>query len=186
MQLTLRARLALTAGVATALAAVLVAAGLFVAVNRLLWISQVAGLQSAASAVQVRVERALEESARSFGVEVLSAGGLARLADSDAQTRFLELRVSGPGGQVQTPRFPSDLNTALPPDVYELDGRLLAVRPLRGGGRLAVLSDAPVLTEARRAFTRALAWLLPLVLALAAGLGYAVAGRLLAPVRRLE
>ncbi|MPY66643.1 HAMP domain-containing histidine kinase [Deinococcus sp. SDU3-2] len=186
MRLTLRARLALTAGLATALAAVLVAVGLFVAVNRLLWVSQVEGLQNAASAVQVRVERALDESARSFGVGVLSSGGLERLADADAQTRGLELRLSGPGGQVQTPRFPAEVDTALPPDVYTLDGRLLAVRSLRGGGRLAVLSDAPVLTEARRAFTRALAWLLPLVLALAAGLGYAVAGRLLAPVRRLE
>jgi len=186
MRLTLRARLALWAGLATALAVVLVAGGLFLAVNRLLWTSQAAQLQSAASAVQERVERALEQSANAFGVGVLSGAGLERLMDADEQTRFLDIRLSGPGGQVQTPRFPPGVETNLPPDVYTLEGRLLAVRPLRGGGQLAVLSAAPVLTEARAAFGRALAWLLPLALALSLGVGYAVAGRLLGPVRRLE
>ncbi|WP_027460277.1 sensor histidine kinase [Deinococcus murrayi] len=186
MRLTLRARLALTAGLATALAAVLVAAGLFIAVNRLLWLSQVEGLQSGASAVGARVEAALERSAQTFGVGVLSAPELRRLADADPQTRRLELRLSGPGGEVQTPRFPAELDPALPPGVYSLEDRLLTVRPLRGGARLAVLADAPVLGEARRAFGRALLWLLPLALALAAGLGYLVAGRLLVPLRRLE
>lgn len=186
MRLTLRARLALTAGLATALAAALVAVGLFLAVNRLLWVSQAAQLQSAASTVQERVERALERSADAFGVGVLSGAELERLTDADEQTRLLEMRLSGPGGQVQTPRFPAGLQTTLRPGVYTLEGRLLAVRPLRGGGQLTVLSAAPVLDQARSAFGQALAWLLPLALALSLGLGYAVAGRLLVPVRRLE
>lgn len=186
MRLTLRARLTLWAALATALAVALVAAGLFVVVNRSLWAAQVAGLQSAASVVQERVENALQQAAPplGFGVAVLD---LERIADADEQTRRLELRLSGLGGSAQTPRFPRGVGANLGPGVYALGDRLLVVRPLRGGDALlTVVSDARVLAQARQAFGRALAWLLPTALALSLGLGWTVAGRLLAPVRALE
>nr|WP_221269742.1 HAMP domain-containing sensor histidine kinase [Deinococcus budaensis] len=187
--MTLRARLALWAGLATALAAVLVAGGLYLAVDRYLWASQVRQVQSAASTVQERVENAVERAARPFGFGVarLDAGALERLADADDQTRDLELRLTAPQGSVSTPGFPAGVQPDLPPDVYTQAGRVLVVRPLRGSDvRLTVVSRTPVLAEARAAFGQALAWLLPLALALSLGLGYAVAGRLLVPVQRLE
>lgn len=187
MRLTLRARLALWAALATALAVGLVAAGLFVVVNRYLRAAQVEGLQSAASVVQERVEGAVDRAAGPFGSVVLTGGDLKRLADADEQTRNLEVRLSGRGGSVQTPRFPREVGTNLPPDVYALGDRLLVVRPLRrGDALLTVVSDARVLSQARRAFGQALGWLLPTALGLSLLLGWTVAGRLLAPVRTLE
>ncbi|WP_019586490.1 sensor histidine kinase [Deinococcus apachensis] len=183
-RLTLRARLTLWAALATALAVALVVGGLFVVVNRYLRAAQVAGVQSAASAVQERIEGAVDRAAEPF--VPLSGRDLERLADADDQTRNLELRLSGPGGSAQTPRFPAGVGANLPPNVYALGDRLLVVRPLRGGTLLTVVSNAPVLSQTRRAFGQALAWLLPTAMGLSLLLGWTVAGRLLAPVRALE
>lgn len=178
--LTLRARLTLWAALATALAVALVVAGLFVVVNQYLRAAQVAALLTATSAVQERIEGAAQP------FVLLSGRDLERIADADEQTRNLELRLLGPGGSAQTPRFPAGVEANLPPNVYALGDRLLVVRPLHDGTLLTVVSNVPVLSQTRRAFGQALAWLLPTALGLSLLLGWTVAGRLLAPVRALE
>ncbi|WP_235514199.1 HAMP domain-containing sensor histidine kinase [Deinococcus sp. Leaf326] len=191
--LTLRARLALWAALATGLATVLVAAGLFFAVDRYLLTSQQGSLLSAVSALQDRVERVAAQAAQPFGIGVLVLDGsdLASLTAEDDQTRSLQLRLVTPqGGRLQavsTPGFPRGIPLNLPAGLYWRGDQLLSVRPLRQGTALLVVaSDARALSQARRAFVRALAWLLPAALLLSLLVGWAVAGRLLRPVRTLE
>ena len=200
--LTLRARLALWAALATGLAVLLVAAGLFFAVGRFLLAAQQDRLQSAATAVQSQVEDALRgrsggngSGERALDEPGLDAEALERIADAAPENRELELRVLTVVGQqligVATPRFPQDVGAALPRSdqlAFSADRQYLVLaRPLlRGQAALQVVIDARALTDAQRAFTQALARLVPLALALALVLGWAVAGRLLRPVQTLE
>ncbi|WP_189008304.1 sensor histidine kinase [Deinococcus malanensis] len=196
--LTLRARLALWAALATGLATLLVAAGLFVAVGRFLRQAQEQRLLSATTAVHGRVEDTLRRQAES-GVALLlgyqlDVATLQRLLENDPQSRRdLDVRVvahqGGQLAQVQTPRFPEGVRRDLRPGAYLTVGgtHLILVRPLLGNqALLQVATDARALSDAQRAFARALAWLLPVSLLLALGVGWTVAGRLLRPVRTLE
>ncbi|WP_019011394.1 sensor histidine kinase [Deinococcus aquatilis] len=199
--LTLRARLALWAALATGLAVALVAGGLYVTVNGFLLRSQQDRLLSAVSAVQERVEGALGRAAGPLGLGVVevTVADLERIVNGNPQTRNLELRLVsvqlGVMSQVQTANFPAGVALNLKDNLYRLNDQLIAVRGVRarGPGRdsgtditLAVASDAQALTEAQRAFGRALAWLLPAALLLSLAVGWGVAGRLLRPVRALE
>ncbi|PNY81188.1 sensor histidine kinase [Deinococcus koreensis] len=198
MRLTLRARLALWAALATGVAVVLVAAGLFIAVNTFLRQAQVERLLSATSAVQDRVENALNRPPDELGLDELLSGTLSqqeleRISDADPQTRNMELRLVrvGPRGQIVTvtgtPRFPPNVPVNLRVQLYQSGTILIADRVLRGGNAiLTVVTDARVLGDAQRAFTRALTWLLPLALLISLAVGWTVAGRLLRPVRTLE
>ncbi|MFB9990597.1 sensor histidine kinase [Deinococcus oregonensis] len=199
--LTLRARLALWAALATGLAVALVAGGLYVAVNGFLLRSQQDRLLSAVSAVQERVEGELGRAAGPLGLGVVevTVADLERIVNSNPQTRNLELRLVsvqlGVVSQVQTANFPAGVGLNLRDNLYRLNDQLIAVRGVRarGPGRnsgtditLAVATDAQALTEAQRAFGRALARLLPAALLLSLAVGWGVAGRLLRPVRALE
>lgn len=196
MRLTLRARLALWAALATALAVALVAAGLYFAVNGFLFAAQRDRLLGAVGVVQARVEAALGQGddllAALLGVPgSLSPADLAGILDADPQTRQLDVRLLTRRGRdvrtLTTPRFPAGIPLSPRPGTYRLGDRLVAVNVVAGGrAALTVVTDARALTEARSAFVRALWALVPLALALALALGYAVAGRLLAPVRALE
>ena len=201
--LTLRARLALWAALATGLAVALVAGGLYVTVNGFLLRSQQDRLLSAVSAVQERVEGALGRAAGPLGLGVVevTVADLERIVNGNPQTRNLELRLVsvqlGVMSQVQTANFPAGVALNLKDNLYRLNDQLIAVRGVRARGprpgrdsetdiTLAVASDAQALTEAQRAFGRALAWLLPAALLLSLAVGWGVAGRLLRPVRALE
>ncbi|GHF39467.1 sensor histidine kinase [Deinococcus metalli] len=197
--MNLRARLALWAALATALAVALVAGGLYYAVNSLLERSQIERTLSAASAAQERVENMLDASGndvfglgRTLGLTLPSATDLERVADADGQRSGIELRlvgvVNGTLQSVATPRFPrSGVPVNLRPGQYRLAEQIIVVRPLRGSqALLSVASDARALGAARQAFTQVLVWLLPLALLLTLAIGWTVAGRLLRPVRDLE
>ncbi|GAA5513714.1 adaptive-response sensory-kinase SasA [Deinococcus carri] len=194
--LSLRARLALWAALATALAVALVAAGLFFVVNSFLFAAQRDRLTSAVGVVQARVAAELGRGddllAALLGVQgTLAPADLAAIVDADPQTRQLDVRLLTAGGgrvrMLTTPRFPEGIPTGLRPGTYRLGDRLVAVSVLaRGRAELTVVTDARALGEAQAAFGRALWVLVPLALALALALGWTVAGRLLAPVRTLE
>lgn len=232
MKLSLRTRWALWSALATGLAAVLVAAGLFFAVSGLLKQAQYDRALTAARTAGDRLEDLIRQrrddpldlrghehdhDAPEFNpLDVLSgrvtitAADLERAAQGagpGAQPTDLELRLTVPqnpvsqnpddapaAGQsdgpqtwaaVQTARFPAGVAAGLAPGSYRRGDLLLVVRPLRGGARLTAAQDVQVLGAARRAFGRALAWLLPAALLLALGLGWWVAGRLLRPVGAL-
>lgn len=197
MRLTLRARLSLWAALATGLAVVLVAAGLFFVVNGFLRQAQQERLLSTAVVLQGQVEGELrrrddDDFEDLLGGVVFSGTDLERIADRSGR-RDVELRlVSAQGGglaSVATPRFPAGIGVNLQPGAYISADRayLIMVQPVLGGrAALQVVSDARALSDAQRAFTRALAWLLPLALLFSLAVGWTVAGRLLSPVRMLE
>ncbi|GAA0513103.1 HAMP domain-containing sensor histidine kinase [Deinococcus depolymerans] len=199
MPLTLRARLALWAALATGLAVVLVAAGLFVSVNGFLRQAQEQRLLSVVGAVQGRVEALLRPAEDAdllgalLGVATVSQSDLERLADA-VDRRGVELRLvavqRGELTSVGTRSFPGGVPLTLRPGpggYLSADrAHLILVRPLRGDALLQVAVDARSLSEARQAFTQALTWLLPLALLLSLLVGWVVAGRLLRPVRTLE
>ncbi|GAA5504286.1 adaptive-response sensory-kinase SasA [Deinococcus xinjiangensis] len=199
MRLSLRTRLSLWAALATGLAVLLVAGGLYFAVNDLLRRAQIERVMSTASAAQERVENFIRQQGNDFfdsdhylsGTAQISSNDLERIADAGGQRSGTELRlVSVIGGQLQavaTPRFPQNIPSNLKAGQYLLSDQLLVVRPLRGtSALLTVASDARALGEARQAFTRALIPLLPLSLLLSLAVGWLVAGRLLRPVAALE
>ncbi|QFP77422.1 HAMP domain-containing sensor histidine kinase [Deinococcus sp. AJ005] len=196
MRLTLRLRLALFSALATGLAVLLVATGLFFAVNSFLRQAQVERLLTTSAVIAVRLEAALQRASDRnwpFGLDgvAIRPADLENLADTRGENRAFEVRIQGvQGGElldVHTTRFPSGVPLDLPMGVGISGDQLLTVQQLRGSNlRLTVISDARALGEAREAFTRALAWLLPLALLLALGVGWWVAGRLLRPVRTLE
>ncbi|MFK7601104.1 sensor histidine kinase [Deinococcus sp. SM5_A1] len=196
MRLTLRLRLALFSALATGLAVLLVATGLFFAVNSFLRQAQVERLLTTSAVIAVRLEAALQRASDRnwpFGLDgvAIRPADLESLADTRGENRAFEVRIQGvQGGElsdVHTTRFPPGVPLDLPMGVGINGDQLLTVQQLRGSNlRLTVISDARALGEAREAFTRALAWLLPLALLLALGVGWWVAGRLLRPVRTLE
>lgn len=199
LHISLRTRLGLWAALATGLAVLLVSAGLYFSVNELLRRSQVAQLDSAASAVQTRLDTLIRDRGddpadpASFlaGKVTITGADLERLAATPENRSGLELRLVSlqPGGwqAVSTPRFPANIRPDLRPGQYQIQEQLLVVRPLpRSQAVLTVASDARALGQARQAFTRALSWLLPLSLLLSLWVGWLVAGRLLRPVAALE
>lgn len=193
MRLTLRTRLALWAALATGLAVLLVAGGLYFAVSTFLQQAQIERLLSATSTLQDRVERTLSSRGDPDELSLgLSQQQLERISNSDVQTRNMELRVisvAPDGTQIQfyTSRFPTDTPVNLRMSLYQRGNVLVADRVLRGGRAiLTVVADARVLGDAQRAFTRALIWLLPLALLVSLWVGWLVAGRLLRPVQTLE
>lgn len=196
MRLTLRLRLALFSALATGLAVLLVATGLFFAVNSFLRQAQVERLLTTSAVIAVQLDAALQRASdRNWPFGLTKVGitqeTLETLIDTRGQNRTVEVRLELPGGgplsEVHTTRFPRGVPLDLPLGVGVSGDQLLTVQDLRGSDlRLTVISDARALGEAREAFTRALAWLLPLALLLALGVGFFVAGRLLRPVRTLE
>ncbi|PIG98691.1 sensor histidine kinase [Deinococcus sp. UR1] len=198
LRLTLRARLALWAALATGLAVALVAAGLFWSVNGFLRQAQEARLLSVVGAVQGRVEGLLRPGRDDLvgallGVATVSQRDLERVADG-VDRQGVDLRLVAAQGQelasVGTSSFPAGVPLTLragPGGYLSADGaHLILVRPLRGDALLQVAVDARSLSEARQAFVRALVWLLPLALLFSLLVGWVVAGRLLRPVRALE
>lgn len=198
MRLTLRARLAVWAALATGLAVALVAAGLFWSVNGFLRQAQEARLLSVVEAVQGRVEGLLRPGREDLvgallGVATVSQRDLERVAGA-VDRRGVDLRVVAARGpelvSVGTPSFPAGVPLTLragPGGYLSADGaHLILVRPLRGDAALQVAVDARSLAEARQAFVRTLVWLLPLALLFSLLVGWVVAGRLLRPVRTLE
>lgn len=198
LRLTLRARLALWAALATGLAVALVAAGLFWSVNGFLRQAQEARLLSVVGAVQGRVEGLLRPGRDDLvgallGVATVSQRDLERVADG-VDRQGVDLRLVAAQGQelaaVGTSSFPAGVPLTLragPGGYLSADGaHLILVRPLRGDALLQVAVDARSLSEARQAFGRALVWLLPLALLFSLLVGWVVAGRLLRPVRALE
>lgn len=199
MRLSLRTRLSLWAALATGLAVLLVAGGLYFAVNDLLRRAQIERAIITANATQDRVENFLRRQGNDpfdpdhylSGTAQISSNDLERLANAGGQRNGVELRLvslgTGPLQAVATPRFPKNIPSNLKPGQYLLSDQLLVVRPLRGtSALLTIASDARALGEARQAFTRALIPLLPLSLLLSLGVGWLVAGRLLRPVAALE
>ncbi len=193
MRLTLRLRLALVSALATGVAVLLVATGLFFAVNSFLRQAQVERLLTTSAVIAVRLEAALQRAQDRnwpFGVAIRQAD-LEELAGTRDENRAFEVRIEGKQGgedsEIHTTRFPAGVPLNLEEGVGVRGDQLLTVRALRGSNlHLTVISDARALDESREAFTRALAWLLPLALLLALGVGWWVAGRLLRPVRLLE
>jgi len=198
VRLTLRARLAVWAALATGLAVALVAAGLFWSVNGFLRQAQEARLLSVVEAVQGRVEGLLRPGREDLvgallGVATVSQRDLERVAGA-VDRRGVDLRVVAARGpelvSVGTASFPAGVPLTLragPGGYLSADGaHLILVRPLRGDAALQVAVDARSLAEARQAFVRALVWLLPLALLFSLLVGWVVAGRLLRPVRTLE
>lgn len=116
MRLTLRARLALWAALATGLAVLLVAAGLYFAVNGFMRGAQAERLQTGASGIQTRLEAALRAQGDDFSQVlgyIVTPTLLENVANADPETRrSVELRVLRAQGngwvQVSTPNFPPD------------------------------------------------------------------------------
>ncbi|GGL03630.1 sensor histidine kinase [Deinococcus radiotolerans] len=196
MRLTLRARLALWAALATGVAVLLVGAGLYWSVNGFLWQAQEQRVNSVLGAVQGRVEGLLRPRQDDdllgslLGPQPvsISQSDLERIAD-DVDRRGVDLRVIARQGAelvaVGTPSFPADVAVNLGPGLHRTGTHLILQRALRGVS-LQVAVDARSLREAREAFLRALTALVPLALLLSLLVGWVVAGRLLRPVRALE
>lgn len=195
MRLTLRARLALWAALATGVAVLLVAGAVLVR-ERVPAAGAGAAGHECAGAVQGRVEGLLRPrpdddplgSLLGAARVSISQADLERIAD-DVDRRGVDLRViarqSGGLASVGTPSFPSGVPVALGPGLHLTGTHLILERPLRGAS-LQIAVDARSLREAREAFLRALVALVPLALLLSLLVGWVVAGRLLRPVRALE
>lgn len=84
------------------------------------------------------------------------------------------------------PAVPNGISTSLTPGKYELNDEYVLVNQIAPNALLTVVADGRPLKEARRAFLRALTFLLPLSLLLSLLVGWLVAGRLLKPVQTLE
>lgn len=196
MRLSLRSRLSLWAALATACSVVLVAAGLFFAVNSLLERSQLEQTLTQTRALSERLgnylrsrENGLDPEQFFTGNITISGNVLEELTRRPPQGRDLEARLFSPqqAQAIATPRFPQAVPLNLPPGAHRLGEQIIVVSPLgRTGLVLTTVSDARALGQARRAFGQVLWWLLPLSLLLSLGVGYAVAGRLLRPIRQLE
>ncbi len=194
MRLSLRARLTLWAALATGLAAMLVAGGIYLTVRQFLYLSEKEQLLSSVLIVQSRVEREVDRAGGAEGMQWLWLD-LSQIANENVQTQNLELRlaaqVSGQWVYNQTAHFPKGLALDLPVNLYQIQNqdKLVAVRELRTSGPpllLTVMTDTGSLGRANKAFQRAFWMLLPLALLLALVVGWTVSGRLLAPVRQLE
>lgn len=194
MRLSLRARLTLWAALATVLAAVLVAGGIYLTMRQFLYLSEREQLLSSVLLVQTRAEREVDRSGGGESMQWLWLD-LSQLTAENVQTQGLELRlatqVDGRWYYNQTAHFPRGLRPDLPVNIYQVQGenKLVAVRQLRTSGPpllLTVMTDTAALGRANNAFQRAFWMLLPLALLLALVLGWTVSGRLLAPVRQLE
>lgn len=197
LKLTLRARLALWAAIATGLAVLLVAAGLFFTVNSFLRQAQKAKLVSAASAVQGLLESQLMQHEymhnELFGNAMPTKAGLDQLVKDTPHVGVLQIRylkvIDDKIIQSSSSGFRNDLPIHLPEGVYVSQDKesLLLVRiSLRNRSTLQVMTDTTTLKEAQRAFGRAFLWLLPVVLLLSVAFGWMVAGRLLRPVCQLQ
>jgi len=177
--LSLRTRMALAAGLACVFVAVVLSFGLYVVAQRFVQQAQLDRLTSAATVLHERVENSLM-----FG----------RYDIDDVMGRDvpgdIQLRASVGGTVVMSSRqFPGDLPLAVSPGVYRLGDRyVLAQRlgPRSGYALLTLALSGQGTDDARRAFLRAVLFILPCVLLLACLAAWWAGGRMLRPIAALE
>lgn len=191
MALSLRTRWGLWAALATGLSVLLVSAGLFFTVTELMRRSQEEKVMGAVQAVQGLIQRQRDDfEYQDTGQVFINPRDLERVADGTGQRTGLELRLliasNGQAQNYSTRQFPTGISAALAPGKYELNDEYVLVNQLAPNALLTVVADGRPLKEARRAFIRALTFLLPAALLLSLLLGWLVAGRLLRPVQTLE
>jgi len=178
-RLSLRTRMALSAGLACVFVALVLALGLYVVAQGFVQQAQLARLQSAALVLQGRVQNNLAFSQY----------------DPDDLTRQdvpadIQVRVSlGRSVLIVSRQFPADLPLNVDPGVYRLGDRYVLAQGLgaQSGYALLTLSLSSQGTDdARWAFLRAMFIILPVVLLLACLASWWAAGRMLRPVALLE
>ena len=181
---SLRTRLALSAGLACVFVALVLALGLYLVAQGFVQQAQLARLNSAALVLESRVQNNL-----TFGQY-----------DPDDLTRQdvpadIQVRVSlGRDVLIVSRQFPQGLPLNVTPGVYRLGDRyvlaqLLGLRQLGGQSGYALLTlslSSQGTDDARRAFLRAMFIILPVVLLLACLASWWAAGRMLRPVAALE
>jgi signal transduction histidine kinase len=181
---SLRTRMALSAGVACVFVALILALGLYLVAQGFVQQAQLARLNSAAVVLSGRVQNNL-----TFGQY-----------DPDDLTRQdvpadIQVRVSlGRNVLIVSRQFPQGLPLNVTPGVYRLGDRYVLAQPLdvqsalgESGYALLTLSLSSQGTDdARRAFLRAIFIILPVVLLLACLASWWAAGRILRPVAALE
>ncbi len=175
--MTIRWRMALAVALQTALLLLLVAAVLYLALNRFLVVGEERRLGNAVAMVDL--EHDLEH-----GDSDTSELNLGREFPEGLEVRVVQ------GGEVvsQTAKFPT-LPTDLPLGYSEASGHRVLTREAMVGGRLAQVQVAGAtggVDEPLRAYLRALMVTLPVMMALAAAAAAITAGRLLRPVAELE
>ncbi|WP_407541076.1 HAMP domain-containing sensor histidine kinase [Deinococcus radiomollis] len=181
---SLRTRLALSAGLACVFVALVLALGLYLVAQGFVQQAQLARLNSAALVLESRVQNNL-----TFGQY-----------DPDDLTRQdvpadIQVRVSlGRNVLIVSRQFPQGLPLNVTPGVYRLGDRyvlaqLLGLRQLGGQSGYALLTlslSSQGTDDARRAFLRAMFIILPVVLLLACLASWWAAGRMLRPLAALE
>lgn len=177
--LSLRTRMALSAGLACVFVALVLALGLYVVAQGFVQQAQLARLQSAALVLQGRVQNNLAFSQY----------------DPDDLTRQdvpadIQVRVSlGRSVLIVSRQFPADLPLNVDPGVYRLGDRYVLAQGLGAGSGYALLTlslSSQGTDDARWAFLRAMFIILPVVLLLACLASWWAAGRMLRPVALLE
>ncbi len=176
---SLRTRMALSAGLACVFVALLLALGLYLVAQGFVQQAQLARLNSAALLLEGRVQNNL-----TFGQ--YDVGDLTR-QDVPAD---IQVRVSlGRSVLIVSRQFPQGLPLNVTPGVYRLGDRYVLAQQLdsQSGYALLTLSLSSQGTDdARRAFLRAIFIILPVVLLLACLASWWAAGRMLRPLAALE
>ncbi|MGY2893239.1 ATP-binding protein [Deinococcus sp. UYEF24] len=176
---SLRTRMALSAGLACVFVALILALGLYLVAQGFVQQAQLARLNSAALVLESRVQNNL-----TFGQY-----------DPDDLTRQdvpadIQVRVSlGRNVLIVSRQFPQGLPLNVTPGVYRLGDRYVLAQQLgeQSGYALLTLSLSSQGTDdARRAFLRAILIILPGVLLLACLASWWAAGRMLRPLAALE
>jgi signal transduction histidine kinase len=178
-QLSLRTRMALSAGLACVFVALVLSAGLYVVAQQFVQQAQLARLSNASLILQGRVQNALTFS--QYDPDDL----MRRDVPADIQ-----VRVSlGRDVLIVSRQFPEGLPLGVAPGLYPLGERYVLVQQLgaRGGYALLTLTlSSQGSRDARWAFLRAILIILPVVLLLACLAAWWAAGRMLRPLAVLE
>ncbi|WP_407569423.1 sensor histidine kinase [Deinococcus altitudinis] len=176
---SLRTRLALSAGLACVFVALILALGLYLVAQGFVQQAQLARLNSAALVLEGRVQNNLAFSQY----------------DPDDLTRQdvpadIQVRVSlGRSVLIVSRQFPQGLPLNVDPGVYRLGDRYVLAQALGAGSGYALLTlslSSQGTDDARRAFLRAMFIILPVVLLLACLASWWAAGRMLRPLAALE
>ena len=177
--LSLRTRMALSAGLACVFVALILSLGLYLVAQGFVQQTQLARLSNAALVLQGRVQNNL-----TFGQY-----------DPEDLTRQdvpadIQVRVSlGRSVLIVSRQFPGDLPLNVSPGVYRLGDRYVLAQQLSAVGGYALLTlslSSQGTDDARRSFLRAILTILPVVLLLACLASWWAAGRMLRPVAALE